>query len=110
PELTAPLATYTGWNLFNARSGPTDVLSSMQGSYVPLARSAADRKRHNDPRASIDERYKDKDQYITAVTKAANELIKQGYLLQEDLAALQRDAGRHWDYTIASATSSTAQR
>lgn len=110
PELTAPLATYTGWNLFNARSGPTDVLSSMQGSFVPLSRSAADRKRHNDPRASIDERYKDKDQYLAAVTKAANDLIKQGYLLQEDLAAIQRDAGRHWDYTITSATPSTAQR
>src|SRR5262249_7845462 len=73
PELAVPLATYTGWNLFNARSGPTDVVSSMQGSYVPLARSAADRKRRNDPRASIDERYKDKDQYMAAVTKAAND-------------------------------------
>ena len=36
PELAVPLATYTGWNLFNDRSGPTDVLSSMQGSYIPL--------------------------------------------------------------------------
>ena len=50
PELAVPLATYTGWNLFNDRSGPTDVLSSMQGSYIPLPRTAADRKRANDPR------------------------------------------------------------
>ena len=41
PELAVPLATYTGWNLFNDRSGPTDVLSSMQGSYVPLPRRPA---------------------------------------------------------------------
>ena len=40
PELTVPLATYTGWNLFNDRSGPTTVLSSMQGSYVPFPRTA----------------------------------------------------------------------
>ncbi|HEX7139286.1 MAG TPA: alpha/beta hydrolase domain-containing protein [Vicinamibacterales bacterium] len=110
PELSAPLATYTGWNLFNARSGPADVLSSMQGSYIPLARTTADRKRTNDPRKSIDERFKDKDQYVAAVSKAASVLVKQGYLLQEDLGVIQRDAGRHWDYVIASATQSTAQR
>ena len=110
PELIAPLATYTGWNLLNARSGPTDVLSSMQGSYIPLARSAADRKRRNDPRTSIDERYKDKDQYVAAVSKAAADLIKQRYLLAEDLAALQRDAAQHWDYAVAQTTPSTAQR
>src|SRR3954451_1711453 len=52
PELTVPLATYTGWNLFNDRSGPTDALSSMQGSYIPLPRTAADRKRAGDPRLS----------------------------------------------------------
>src|SRR5947207_8893387 len=66
PELAVPLATYTGWNLFNDRSGPTDVLSSMQGSYIPLPRTSAERKRTNDPRLSIEERYRDKDQYIAA--------------------------------------------
>jgi len=110
PELIAPLATYTGWNLFNARSGPPDVLSSMQGSFIPLSRTAADRKRTNDPRKSIDERFKDKDQYVAAVTKAANDLIKQGYLLQEDVTVIQRDAGKHWDYVVTAATQSTAQR
>jgi len=110
PELAAPLATYTGWNLFNARSGPADVLSSMQGSFIPLSRNSADRKRAGDPRKSIDERYKDKDQYVAAVSKAARELVQQGYLLQEDLAVIQRDAGRHWDHSMSPATSSTAQR
>ena len=110
PELSVPLATYTGWNLFNDRSGPTDVLSSMQGSFIPLARSGADRKRSNDPRASIEERYRDKDQYVGLVTKAALELIDQRYLLAEDLAAVVRDAGRHWDYAATAATPSTAGR
>jgi hypothetical protein len=110
PELSVPLATYTGWNLFNDRSGPTDVLSSMQGSYIPLARSGADRKRSNDPRASIEERYRDKDQYVGLVTKAALALIDQRFLLAEDLAAVVRDAGRHWDYAATAAPASTAQR
>jgi hypothetical protein len=109
PELAVPLATYTGWNLFNDRSGPTDALSSMQGSYIPLPRTAADRKRTNDPRLSIEERYRDKDQYLGLVSKAAQALIDERLLLAEDLAVIVRNAGRHWDY-IATPTPSTVQR
>jgi hypothetical protein len=110
PELVVPLATYTGWNLFNARSGPTNELSSMQGSYIPLPRSSAERKRTSDPRPAIDERYRDKDQYIGLVSKAALESIGQGFLLAEDLAAVLQNAGRHWDYASTAATPSTVQR
>ena len=110
PELSVPLATYTGWNLFNDRSGPIDVLSSMQGSYLPLPRTNADRKRANDPRPAIDERYRDKDQYIGLVSKAALALIDQGFLLTEDLAVVLKNAGRHWDYLATAAAPSTVQR
>jgi alpha/beta hydrolase family protein len=110
PELAAPLATYTGWNLFNDRSGPIDVLSSMQGSYIPLPRNNAERARANDPRPSIEERYRDKDQYVGAVTKAALELIEQGYLLAEDLAVMVKNAARHWDHVSSSAPPSTQPR
>jgi hypothetical protein len=110
PELAVPLATYTGWNLFNDRSGPTDVLSSMAGSYIPLARTSADRKRVNDPRLSIEERYRDRDQYVGLVSKAALGLIDQGYLLAEDLAAVLNNAGRHWDHLASAPAPSTIQR
>jgi len=110
PELSVPLATYTGWNLFNERSGPPDVLSSMQGSYLPLPRTAADRKRANDPRPAIDERYRDKDQYIGQVSKAALALIDQGFLLAEDLAPVLKNAARHWDYLATAAAPTTVQR
>jgi hypothetical protein len=110
PELSVPLATYTGWNLFNAKSGPTDALSSTQGSYIPLARSAAERSRGTDPRPAIDERYRDKDQYIGLVTRAALDLIDQRFLLAEDLAAVVKNAARLWDYATAAAPPSTARR
>jgi Alpha/beta hydrolase domain len=109
PELAVPLATYTGWNLFNDRSGPTDVLSSMQGSYVPLPRNAAERARTGDPRSAVDDRYRDKDHYLGLVTKAAQDLIGQGYLLAEDLAVVVKNAGRHWD-VVSAAAPSTVQR
>jgi Alpha/beta hydrolase domain len=110
PELAAPLATYTGWNLFNERSGPTNVLSSMQGSYIPLARTGAERKQKNDPRQSIEERYPNKDQYLAQVSKSAQQLIDQKYLLAEDLNVIVQNAARHWDYIASAATSSTQQQ
>ena len=77
PEISVPLATYTGWNLFNAESGPTSLLSSMQGSYIPLPRTRADRERTKDPRTSIEERYQSRDRYLELVSAAARELVKQ---------------------------------
>jgi hypothetical protein len=109
PELTVPLATYTGWNLFNDRSGPTSVLSSMQGSYIALPRTGAERKRTGDPRQSIDERYRDKEQYVGLVEKAAQDLVKKGFLLAEDVEVVVRNATRHWDYAASAAVPSTPQ-
>ena len=110
PELAAPLATYTGWNLFNDRSGPTSALSSMQGSYIPLPRTNADRKRSGDPRPAIDERYHDKEQYLEAVRKAARDLIGQRLLLDEDLDVIVRNAARHWDVATSPAAPTTGAR
>jgi Alpha/beta hydrolase domain len=110
PDLTAPLATYTGWNLFNPRSGPPDVISSMQGSYLPLARTAADRKRANDPRPSIEERYRSKDDYLAKVSAAAKRLVDDRLLLADDVAVITQNAARHWDYIAAAVTTTSQQR
>jgi hypothetical protein len=98
PELIAPLATYTGWNLYNDDYGPTDVISHMSGSYIPFPRTRADRERSNDPRLSIEERYDSRAQYLGLVADAALELIGQGYLLDQDLPEILEAAGAHWDY------------
>jgi Alpha/beta hydrolase domain len=100
PELAVPLATYTGWNLFNANAGPTDTLSSMQGSYIPFARTRADREKTNDPRPSVEERYQSRDEYLALVTKAANDLVAKGYLLKEDVSRIVEQAGTRWDYVM----------
>ncbi len=98
PELAAPLATYTGWNLFNADSGPVDVLSSMQGSYIPFSRNEAERRAQGDPRPSIAERYPSREHYLGLVAEAAIQLVGERYLLAEDLPRILESAGRHWDY------------
>jgi len=101
PEISVPLATYTGWNLFNAASGPANLLSSMQGSYIPLPRTRADRERTSDPRLSIEERYRNREHYLSLVTAAATELVGQGYLLEEDVNTLVERADNHWSRAVA---------
>ena len=101
PEVAVPLATYTGWNLFNPEAGPPDVLSNMQGSYVPFTRTKVERTEYQDPRASIEERYGDREDYLDRVTVAAEELVAEGYLLADDVSPIVAQAGRHWDYLMA---------
>lgn len=105
PELAVPVATYTGWNMFNEKSGPTNVVSSMQGSFIPLARSKADRDASGDPRRSIEERYRGRDQYLAEITRAANALVAKGYLLKNDVARVVAQAGTRWDFATKAVTS-----
>jgi 3-oxoacyl-[acyl-carrier-protein] synthase III len=44
------------------------------------------------------------------VSKAAQQLIDQQYLLAEDLDVIVRNAARHWDYIASNANPSTAQQ
>ena len=99
PEVAVPLATYTGWNLFNEKSGPTEEISSMAGSYLPFSRTRTERERTRDPRLSIEERYHSREQYLGLVSEAALKLIEQGYLLDRDLPAILRQAAERWDWT-----------
>ena len=101
PEISVPLATYTGWNLFNAESGPTALLSSMQGSYIPLPRTRADRERNKDPRMSIEERYESRERYLALVTTAARDLVQQRYLLEGDVPNVVKRADEHWNVVFA---------
>ena len=98
PELAVPLATYTGWNLFNANSGPTNEISSMAGSYIPFPRTRPERSATKDPRRSVAERYASREAYLGLLAGAALELIDQGYLLKQDLAEIVKQAARHWNY------------
>ena len=100
PEVSVPLATYTGWNLFRPEFGPEDVLSSMQGSYIPFPRTTVDRQQSRDPRRAIAERYRSREQYVGLVSGAALRLIEEDYLLAEDLAPILSQAGDHWDYLM----------
>ena len=59
---------------------------------------------------TIDDRYRNKDHYVGLVTRAALDLIDQGYLLAEDLAVVVKNAARHWDYAMSATAPATVQR
>jgi hypothetical protein len=101
PEIAVPLATYLGWNFMNERSGPTNQLASLTGSFIPFARTRADRERAGDPRPSIEERYQNKDAYLELITKSANDLALKGYVMKEDISRIVQQAGTRWDWVTS---------
>ncbi len=98
PEVAVPLATYTGWNFRNEKIGGTQQIVPLLGSYIPLALTKADRDGARDPRPSVAERYSSKEQYMDRITKAADTLVKDRYLLAEDAPVVVQRAAEHWEY------------
>jgi len=98
PEVSVPLATYTGWNFRNSRIGGTGQLVALLGSYIPFASTKADRTAKRDPRPSVEERYASRDKYMDAINKAAAGLVKEGYLLPADVPAIAKRAADHWEF------------
>ena len=82
PDVTVPLATYTGWAL---RAGPqaNDGCES-SGQYIPFAHTAAARTASGDPRPSVEERYPSFGEYRSAVMRAIDDLVKDRLMLCED--------------------------
>jgi hypothetical protein len=97
PEQLVPLATYTGWNLRDPKIGAPDVIYNMVGSFIPFARTKAERVAAGDPRLSIEERYKDKEDYLRKVKEAAEALTGSGFLLKEDVDKVGAKAAARWD-------------
>jgi hypothetical protein len=83
PEVTVPVATYTGWAL---RADGLDGCDAA-GQKIAFAKTKAERLAAGDPRPSIEERYADHAAYVTLVTRAAQDLKAQRLLLDEDVAA-----------------------
>jgi hypothetical protein len=104
-EILAPLATYTPWNLRIGYPGGTDELTDFTGTYIPLPRNDSVAEEAGDARPSISSMYRDKAGYLTAAQQAAELLVAQGFLLQEDVAAVVQRSGQHWDWVTKNGSS-----
>ncbi len=83
PHVTVPLATFTGWNLRREDFGARAMMSVI-GSYIPFARDETERQVQGDPRPAIAERYRSRVDYIRRLAIAAQQLVEDRLLLEED--------------------------
>ena len=97
PEIAVPLATYTGWNLRDPSIGAPEQREAFEGSYLAFPKTAAEREKNGDPRSSIAERYKSREDYLGRYGKAIDALVKERWILEEDRAALLNRGGAEWD-------------
>jgi hypothetical protein len=82
PDVTVPLATYTGWAL--RRGAHANDGCEAAGQYIPFAKIKADRLASGDPRRSVEERYPSFEKYYNQVKRALETMIKDRLLLCED--------------------------
>jgi hypothetical protein len=67
-------------------------LCALNGSFIPFAATKTERLARGDPRKSLQERYKDHEGYVDAVEKAAAELMRERFLLEDDADHFISDA------------------
>lgn len=85
-EAAVPLGTNVGWNL-RRESHRSGDLCSLEGSFIPFAKTKAERLAANDPRPSLEERYGDHAGFVTAVRNAAEALVRARFMLQVEADA-----------------------
>jgi len=96
PEITVPLATVTGWNLRDPSIGAPAERVSFEGSWIPFAQTADERKKAGDPRPSIAERYASEEDFLRRYSQALDKLVSARWILPEDRAALLDRAKQEW--------------
>jgi hypothetical protein len=83
PDVEVPVGTYNGWSLRRAGFAEGDQFWNT-GSFVPFARTRAERMASGDPRPSIEERYASHDAYVEAVSRCCAARVGEGLMLQDD--------------------------
>lgn len=83
PHIEVSLATFTGWNLRLPGYAEHD-LANLNGSYFAFAKTLGERQASGDTRSSLQERYRCRAHYVRAIAMAAQRLVEQRLLLEED--------------------------
>jgi hypothetical protein len=86
-----PLGTYLGWNV-QARGYYRGSGCGFQGGYIPFAQTRSEREASGDPRLSLEERYGTHAAFVAKVRAAAEDLVKEGFLLREDAEQIVEEA------------------
>jgi hypothetical protein len=76
PELQVPIATYTGWNLRDPKTGFPDYRASFVGSFIAW------------PKSEIAALYRGPDEYLGRFTAATLALVKERFVVPDDVVAI----------------------
>jgi hypothetical protein len=98
PDVSVPVATNTGWNFRANTVGNPQNIYYLLGSYIPFAATRAERERRHDPRPSIEERYRGRDDYLQKLRTAAEALVRERYMLEEDIDSVIKRGEAQWDF------------
>ena len=101
PEVAVPLGAHTGWTLRHASIGGDAQRLVFAGATIPFARTRRERDLAGDPRPSIEERYRSREDYLERVRRAGAALVAQRYMLEEDIELAVALAARAWDHWTA---------
>src|SRR5207237_10423790 len=100
PEVAVPLGTYTGWNVLLPQLKELGYLSGLIGGFEPFAMTRTDRQKSGDARLSIEERYAGREDYLDRVKHAAEDLVRDRFILAEDVRAVLRRAEEMWNAVV----------
>ena len=89
PWVAAPLGAFTGWNLRTAASGAEGELLGQTGSYLPFSGER------------VRTQYRGREEYVAQIDATARQLVKERFLLEEDVSPIVRMGGRIWDWSTA---------
>jgi hypothetical protein len=74
----------------------------MMGTTLPFAPTPREREQRGDPRPSIAERYRDREDYVARARAAAETLAEQRYILPEDVELAVDLAAERYDVVAPS--------
>jgi len=75
-------------------------LAGLVGSFQPFARTKAEREQSGDSRSSIEERYSNRQDYLQRVRRAATDLVRERFVLQDDVEGVVQQADQTWSVIV----------
>jgi hypothetical protein len=101
PDVEVPVATHTGWNAHAPEGPAAGQLATLFGASIPFPVTTAARERARDPRPSIEERYASRDDYLTRLRGAAEQLVAARYLLPDDVVNIVAAGSQRYEHAAA---------
>jgi hypothetical protein len=92
PDVSVPVGSHAGWNPRDPETGSPEQIVPMNGLTLLFAPDAEARRISGDPRPSIAERYASEADYAGKVRAAALALVRERYLLEEDIELVVAEA------------------